>query len=236
MKKINQQTGKNYKRGDFDASIDMYFYKYDLSKIDADGYFKLHWLHKKSFDRAVEKINDARKISVKNKKEGKLIGKKKINPATGNYFVYGDLFSNDRVFVSYDFRFVDKDGYFICSNTTIEKMHRKRIINRLNTLKNSAKRRNIPFNLDSDYLIAIYPIDNKCPVLGIDLVWGGIDKNGKGGPAMNSPSVDKINPGLGYVKGNVSWMSMRANYIKQDATSEELLKVSNWIKSYEIKI
>ena len=115
-------------------------------------------------------------------------------------------------------------------------MHRKRIINRLNTLKNSAKRRNIPFNLDSDYLIAIYPIDNKCPVLGIDLVWGGIDKNGKGGPAMNSPSVDKINPGLGYVKGNVSWMSMRANYIKQDATSEELLKVSKWIKSYEIKI
>ena len=46
---------------------------------------------------------------------------------------------------------------------------------------------------------------------------------------MNSPSVDKLYPDKGYVKENVSWMSMRANYIKQDAASYELEAVARWL-------
>lgn len=82
----------------------------------------------------------------------------------------------------------------------------------------SAKRRasiqGIPFNIDyTDITIPEY-----CPLLGIKL-----NKHvGEGGRYDDSPSLDKIVPELGYVKGNVWIISDRANRIKSDATLEEL--------------
>ena len=58
--------------------------------------------------------------------------------------------------------------------------------------------------------------------------WGG-------GFARNSPSLDKIIPSKGYVEGNVAWISFKANAIKNDANSEEILKVSKWLKKQESK-
>lgn len=74
----------------------------------------------------------------------------------------------------------------------------------------------IPYNLDIDYLESIYPKDNKCPIFGIELEWGL--ENGHN----NSPSLDRIHPALGYVKGNVIWISMYANRLKQDHSLETL--------------
>ena len=48
---------------------------------------------------------------------------------------------------------------------------------------------------------------------------------------MNSPSLDRLRLDLGYTEGNVNWISMRANYLKQDASSDEILKVANWLKN-----
>ena len=76
----------------------------------------------------------------------------------------------------------------------------------------------------------IYPEDESCPVLGIDLVWGDKTKSHRG-PRMNSPSLDRLVPDLGYIRGNVNWISMRANYIKQDASPEEIHDVGNWLKA-----
>lgn len=42
----------------------------------------------------------------------------------------------------------------------------------------------------------------------------------------NSPSLDKIIPQLGYVKGNIIVMSMKANIMKANATKEELINFS----------
>lgn len=83
-------------------------------------------------------------------------------------------------------------------------------------LKSRAKASNIPFNIEKTDLV----IPTHCPVLGIELVWG----EGKGYQPY-SPSVDKIKPNLGYVKGNVRVISARANLLKNDATIEELEKV-----------
>ena len=88
-----------------------------------------------------------------------------------------------------------------------------------------AKKKNIPSNLTIDYCVDIYPEDNKCPVLGIPLSWGGRRTNG------DSPSLDRIEPSKGYVKGNVMWMSQRANAMKSNATPEELKKFALWIKN-----
>lgn len=207
----------------------MYFWKYDTSKIDPEGFFRLHWLHERPFQRAVAEVNDRRKESQSKKREGLLKGQKRLNPATKKPFVLGDEVATGRFFVSYDLRLVLKDGFFYEQTCDEETMFRKRIQMRVRALKRTARNQKIPFDLDVEYLASIFPPDKKCPILGIPLVWGGVEKSGKGGPAMNSPSVDKLYPDKGYVKGNVSWMSMRANYIKQDAASYELEAVAKWL-------
>lgn len=65
-------------------------------------------------------------------------------------------------------------------------------------------------------------IPDFCPVLGLPLYrnTGGLAQ----GP--NSPSLDRIDPALGYVKGNVNVISSKANAIKSNATPEELLRVA----------
>ena len=60
-----------------------------------------------------------------------------------------------------------------------------------------------------------------CPILGIRIKY-------KGGDA--SPSVDRITPQFGYIKGNVQVISMRANRIKNDATPDELRKVADYMQ------
>ena len=44
----------------------------------------------------------------------------------------------------------------------------------------------------------------------------------------SSPSLDRIIPSKGYMKGNVVWISMKANSIKQDATASEIHQVAEW--------
>jgi len=75
--------------------------------------------------------------------------------------------------------------------------------------KARATRGGYPFNIDASDII----IPAKCPVLGVELVYCG-------GPS--SPSLDKIDPTLGYVKGNVMVISNKANTMKNNATKTEL--------------
>ena len=82
-----------------------------------------------------------------------------------------------------------------------------------------ARTQNIPFNLE----LSDIQIPTHCPILGIKLQ---LNK----GVKDNSYSIDKIIPELGYVKGNIIIISMRANRIKSDASIEELLKISKFYK------
>ena len=54
--------------------------------------------------------------------------------------------------------------------------------------------------------------------------WG--NKKGR----RTSPSLDKINPDKGYMKGNVAFISTKANSIKSDATPKEVIKVAKWLE------
>ena len=64
-----------------------------------------------------------------------------------------------------------------------------------------------------------------CPVLGITLV------KGTEGPQDSSPTLDRIIPELGYVKGNVVVISYKANRIKSNGSAEEVRKVADWMDS-----
>ena len=87
----------------------------------------------------------------------------------------------------------------------------------LNNARSRARYRKVPFNLTvADIFVPEY-----CPVLGIKLR----RSLGKQGPGSNSPTIDRIHPDKGYVKGNIMVISAKANRMKQDADIRELRKV-----------
>jgi len=102
------------------------------------------------------------------------------------------------------------------------KTKRGRIAKNLSQTKYYAAKHNIPFNLDMDYVLSI--VTECCPVFGTRFEW---EREG----AINdrTPSMDKIVPELGYVKGNIVFISKLANSIKQDATEKELYAVADWL-------
>lgn len=58
-----------------------------------------------------------------------------------------------------------------------------------------------------------------CPILGLQL------SVGVGRRTDYSPSIERIDGSLGYVRGNVIIISWRANRLKSDATLEELAAI-----------
>ena len=106
-----------------------------------------------------------------------------------------------------------------------------RISNTLSTIKIRAKNKNLSCNLTHEYLQSI--ATDFCPVFNIPLIWERENCGKHRAAYFDSPSLDRIIPEKGYVEGNVVWLSMKANYIKSNATSEELIKVAEWLKTKE---
>jgi hypothetical protein len=94
--------------------------------------------------------------------------------------------------------------------------------------KSRAKRRGIPFDITAEDILELIG-DGVCPVLGIpyDLTLHKVNDA--------SASLDKFVPALGYVKGNCFVMSMLANAIKRNTSSEQVLKVGHWMEQQEKK-
>jgi hypothetical protein len=63
----------------------------------------------------------------------------------------------------------------------------------------------------------------RCPLLGTEISYAW---TGKRGPKDNSPSIDRVDPRLGYVPGNVWIICNRANRIKGDGTAREHLVIA----------
>ena len=86
-------------------------------------------------------------------------------------------------------------------------------------LRKRAKRRNkkdkLPFDIDLDYIRTLYV--KVCPYANISLVYQG----GRKRIYPDSPSLDKIIPSLGYVKGNVQIISPLGNNVKSSLTPEQ---------------
>lgn len=92
------------------------------------------------------------------------------------------------------------------------------------TKKSECKRKGIHYDLTPEYLESIWT--GKCPISGLEISYGN---TGRG--SVNSAHLDRFNPELGYIKGNVAWISGRMNRIKYDATLEELKAIVEWMES-----
>ena len=89
-----------------------------------------------------------------------------------------------------------------------------------------ARKDRIPFDIDIEYLKSIKT--DRCPIFDMELSWGKIGEGHKN-MAESSPSLDKIKPEYGYIKGNVCIISNLANTIKHNVGYEELYKVADWL-------
>jgi hypothetical protein len=93
-------------------------------------------------------------------------------------------------------------------------------------LRDAARRasgKSLNFDIDFDCIRPL--VVSHCPVLGTPLQWSCCRGDSPVSLA-GSPSLDRIDPTKGYVKGNVWIISHRANRIKSDATHEELKLVA----------
>lgn len=86
-----------------------------------------------------------------------------------------------------------------------------------------AKEKGLPYGLDVSYIVSIMP--DVCPVFGTTFVFYG---NKVVGP--ESPTLDRIKPELGYVKGNIVVISSKANMIKSAYSVEDIRCVADWLE------
>ena len=89
--------------------------------------------------------------------------------------------------------------------------------------KKRAKEKGLDFDITVDDLV--WP--EYCPILRVRLVYEG---RGSKSFLPDSPSIDRVVPSVGYVKGNVQVICARANVIKSNATIEELRAVADFME------
>jgi hypothetical protein len=95
----------------------------------------------------------------------------------------------------------------------------------LHGAKVRARKKGLEFNIEISDIV----IPKRCPILGALLHVRGPERMRR--PLPYSPSLDRIDPEKGYVKGNVRVVSHRANAIKLDASLEEIRKLYTFMKN-----
>lgn len=80
-----------------------------------------------------------------------------------------------------------------------------------------AKTKGIPFTIEMSDII----IPDICPVFKVSF---------KVNDHNYAPSIDKIIPHLGYIKGNIQIISNRANMLKGNATVDEIKQLYDFMK------
>jgi hypothetical protein len=92
-----------------------------------------------------------------------------------------------------------------------------------------ARKQNLPFNITLKYLREI--AGDECPIFHTPFEWG-ISGLGPGKFKPNGPQLDRIEPDLGYVEGNVAFISHRANRLKDNGTMQDHYDIADWIWSH----
>jgi hypothetical protein len=89
-----------------------------------------------------------------------------------------------------------------------------------------AKKKGVPCDVDTNYILSI--MTDTCPIYNTEFKYSH-----NKGVQPTSPSLDRIIPELGYTKGNVIVISMKANQIKSSANAQEIYAVAKWLEEIE---
>jgi hypothetical protein len=93
----------------------------------------------------------------------------------------------------------------------------------LRAARNRARKNGVKCTIEFEDIV----VPERCPVLGIPLAVG------RGKLQDGSPTVDRIIPRFGYVRGNIAVISWRANIVKNAGTAAEHRAVADWIDANE---
>ncbi len=94
--------------------------------------------------------------------------------------------------------------------------------NKFRAKKYSAERTGYEWGIEFGDIV--WPL--RCPVLDIEIDYFLESRQ------ENSPSFDRFDSNLGYVKGNVFIISWRANRIKNDGTADEHRKIADFLDKH----
>lgn len=223
--RLNPKTKEKFTRGDFNEDGSKRFLSYRTSHVKKDGYFAERWLSKEKFELEVERLSDAQRHRQNENRTSPL--PKRINPDTGKHFKPGDMDHDGRYFIGYNSGGKSNGGFRAEKWASKQSWIRARIGLSYYKMRNRAEDKEIPINIDIEYLYSIFPIETMlCPILDIEMSFAG-DRS-------NSPSIDRLQPDLGYVKGNVVWVSMLANIVKRERTPAQLRQIADWIEKQPI--
>ena len=97
--------------------------------------------------------------------------------------------------------------------------------------KNRATTKSVPFDIDYEYLIQLWDIQNgKCAISGRNLDLQPFGYKGQVNP--NAPSVDRITPALGYTKDNVRIVCYQVNVALSEFGENALLQLCSDILAF----
>lgn len=118
-----------------------------------------------------------------------------------------------------------KDGYqYTCRLCVKGYDKRDRMLRYWQTKRLRAK---VDFSITCEYLREIWT--DTCPALGIPISLG-LHQSEDG-----LAHLDRIDSNKGYIKGNVQWLSGKANRIKTNATNEELKLLLTFMENQDGK-
>jgi deoxycytidylate deaminase len=107
----------------------------------------------------------------------------------------------------------------------------------INTIKQNAIKRNIPFSLSPEYLWELFlKQDKKCMLTG-ELLKFTEDRNASGTRALNTTaSLDRIDNKKGYIDGNVRWVHKHVNIMRGSLSDEAFLEYCRkcFLNSYKL--
>jgi hypothetical protein len=99
---------------------------------------------------------------------------------------------------------------------------------RICTVKSRARKQNIEFNLDAAYLTSLWKKQNGLCFYSSIPMKNSMKQDGF--QAWDGPSLDRIEPERGYVKGNVVWCIFGINSFKQSLGLNSFQNVTKSIK------
>lgn len=108
-------------------------------------------------------------------------------------------------------------------NATNDGDYKFYIKRRISRLLSKARLDSVPCNIDIQYMVRLWEKQcGRCYYTSILMTGSGTNK---GLSVWNSPSVDRVKPALGYVRGNVVWCLNSVNSFKGQLTADEFKTV-----------
>lgn len=106
------------------------------------------------------------------------------------------------------------------ANKVAQRMYRRTrngtVNDRMYSAKTRAKKKNIFYDLDMEYLVQLWDEQmGLCALSGVEM--------GYTGTGWASASLDRIDPDKGYAKGNVQWVCWRVNDAKSNMKNEDFI-------------